>query len=237
MKTTGHTILLGIIALCCLGGCAQSLVYNEMRDKQAQEAKRAAGELKMAEKVRLLEARYSEVAGIEIESARSLAETLRNKELARVARSTALREPNPPRNGLIDVLEARMQKLGAKERPENAPVSATRNCGRLDCKALLDIQTTRAAAKEIRDTFDLSRAEFRSIFGYDFRSCADVAAAVKSRGAFVKRLSDAPRAGVSPITYLDALKQTCGELAEKERAFDAAAVSYTHLTLPTILRV
>ena len=70
-----------VVMLAGLGGCAHGLVYDEARDKQAQEAKRAAGELKVGDTVRALEKGYAEVTALEIDNARTVADALREKEL------------------------------------------------------------------------------------------------------------------------------------------------------------
>lgn len=152
-----------VALVSALAGCAHSLVYSESRDKQGQEAKRAAGELKLGEVVKQLERGYSEVAKLELESARSLAETLREKELGRVVRASSLREPPPPADaktfrrpsGLIDVLERRMAELGAKT---DKPVAgAARNCGALDCASLNVLEGAPVSLREHRESFELSR--------------------------------------------------------------------------------
>ena len=240
MKTPIRRTLVGAILITILAGCAHSLVYDEARDKQAQEAKRAATELKMADTVRALEKGYAEVAKLEVESARSFAETLRNKELARVARASALREvpdpnANPPRKplGLLNVLEVRMQMLGAKPRPDggtNADPSSPRNCGALDCNSLRIIQATPAVLKDQQESFELSRAQFQALFRHDFRTCADVDAAMNKskqdaslKDAFARNFAAAAqRSGALANDYYQELVTPCASIAKSRRDFDLA---------------
>lgn len=235
MKIPIRAALVAAFITTTLGGCAHSLVYNEARDKQGQEAKRASSELKIAETVRRLEIGYAEVAELEVESAKSLAETLRRKELARVATASALRENPPPQpdempelNGLLNVLEARMKELGAKPRPEDtADTGKGRNCGDLDCRSLKVIQGTPVRLQAHRDTFELARAEFRALFGYDFRTCADVEAAGDATGglkqAFDEKLAPAARrSAVKTTGYYKELRTNCKNLERTVKRFKEA---------------
>jgi hypothetical protein len=236
MKIPMRATLIAAIITTTLGGCAHSLVYDEARDKQAQEAKRASGELKMADTVRQLEKGYAEVAKLEVESAKLLAEMLRNKELARVATASALREKGPPPapgemselNGLLNVLEDRMTELGAKPRAKDAAEAGSgRNCGGLDCGSLKVIQATPVLLQARRETFELSRAEFRAFFGYDFRTCADVEAARDATGALKRVFEEkfapaAQRSAVKTGDYYKRLVTNCANLKRAQTAFNAA---------------
>src|SRR5258708_32803626 len=65
-------LLFTTLVIATLGGCAHIVVYDEARDKQAQEAKRAASELKTAATVRTLEKGYTDATALEVESATSM---------------------------------------------------------------------------------------------------------------------------------------------------------------------
>lgn len=236
MKIPIRATLIAAIIITTLGGCAHSLVYNEARDKQGQEAKRASGELKLDDTVRQLEKGYAEVAKLEVESAKSLAEMLRNKELARVATASALREKGPPPqpgemselNGLLNVLEDRMTELGAKLRAKDAADAGSgRNCGGLDCGSLKVIQATPVLLQARRETVELARAEFRAFFGYDFRTCADVEAARDATGALKQAFEEkfapaAQRSAVKTADYYKRLVTNCANLNRAQAAFKAA---------------
>lgn len=243
-KTSFRRTLVGAIAIATLAGCAHSLVFNEARDKQGQEAKRASTELKMVDTVRALEKGYAEVAKLELESARSLAETLRNKELGRVGRARALREQADlfpagdapdPFNGLVNVLEDRMKELGAKARAKDAASSAdaksTRNCGALDCGSLRTIQAMSRLVQARRESFETARAEFRFLLGYDFRTCAEVETAgarkekdrLVLKDAFARKLAGAAqRSGVAVAGYYTELGSKCASIDKARAAFKAA---------------
>ena len=230
--------IVGVVMLAGLGGCAcprraRSVVYDEARDKQAQEAKRAAGELKIGDTVRALEKGYAEVTALEIDNARTVADALREKELHRISRSRTLRQPSTDENrkapGLLDSLEERMAKLGAKPREDgatNAPPADARNCGALDCEALMTIKNMPVSLKEKQTSFEQSRALFRANYGYDFHTCAEVDAAkvVKGdtatlSGAFVSQLvASESRIGFAQSDF-ESLVDTCMGIADSRKTF------------------
>jgi hypothetical protein len=233
--TVAHTSrwIVGIAMLAGLGGCAHSLVYHEARDKQAQAAKRAAGELKVGDTVRALEKSHADVTALEIDNARTVADALREKELHRVSRARTLRQPSTDEfrkaPGLIDSLEDRMAKLGAKPREDggiNAPPTDARNCGVLDCKALMTIKNTPVSLKEEQASFEQSRALFRANYGYDFRTCAEIDAAKVAKGdeialsgAFVSQLvASDNRIGLAEVDF-KSLVDTCKDIADSRKRF------------------
>ena len=236
MKTLISRALASVAVVAALGGCAHSLVYNEARDKQGQEAKRAATEVKMADKVRALEKTHAEVAKLEEQSATSLAQMLRDRELLNVARAKSLRavgDIDSPDNfdGLLTVLENRMALLGAKagKGDTNLDGKGIRNCGPLECASLSTIQDTPVRLRAERRSFELSRAEFRAFMGYDFRTCADVDAAKDAKNpatlnaTFAAKFAAAARQSKSFVdAYYKALADVCMKMVANEKAFSDA---------------
>ncbi|HVO89821.1 MAG TPA: hypothetical protein VMV45_14865 [Casimicrobiaceae bacterium] len=225
-------VLSSVLIAASLAGCAHSLVYDEARDKQAQEAKRAAGELKIADAIRALQKGHAEVAVLEVGNAKAAATVLRDKQVARVARAPVLRGSADPAGrpmGFIDVLERDMQRLGAMRKDAVAQPAGPRRCGVLDCRALDDLENwpVRLAARET--AFDISRGDFRASYGYAFGTCAEVRSAASTSSArpmlndsFVAQIA-AARANVASATkaYGD-LVANCDAIDEARKRIDAA---------------
>src|SRR4051794_14521268 len=114
----------GIVGMLCVillagafGGCAHSLVYDENRDRQATEAKKAAAELKLADSVSVLEKSISDLSALEEARAKDRSQLLFELELTSVAHAPALNsnfnaETNTGITGLLTAVNTRMKELG-----------------------------------------------------------------------------------------------------------------------------
>lgn len=85
-KCAGRFAVLAAWAALC-SGCANSLLYNEARDKQGQAAKQAAAEVNLVAVVEAQQARFKALSALEIETQKGRRAVSRDFAIARLARS------------------------------------------------------------------------------------------------------------------------------------------------------
>ncbi len=74
-----------LLAVFLCPGCATSVLYNEARDKQGQEAKKATAEVHLAETITQLDKKFKALSELEIAVLKERAATTRNFEIEYVA--------------------------------------------------------------------------------------------------------------------------------------------------------
>jgi len=98
-----------------LGGCSHVLVYDERRDKQGQDAKKAVAEAHISATVDAMEKSFTEVADLEEARARDRAAYLFDSELQVVIAASSLSSKFDPQtesqNGLQTVVNDRLEKI------------------------------------------------------------------------------------------------------------------------------
>jgi hypothetical protein len=108
----------GLCAPLVLSGCANVLVHDENRDKQAQDLKKAVSEAKVADTVAGLEKSFADMAALEETRARDRAAYLFEQELRVVSRAASLVSEYHPdertTDGLRTVVDGRLTKLMGK---------------------------------------------------------------------------------------------------------------------------
>lgn len=142
-------------------GCAHNVLYDENRDKQGQEVKKAVAEARLADAVTALEKTFNELAAREEANAKSRAVYSFELELRIAARAPSLtsRFADGSTDGLQTVVQARLDTLSISKATDE------------DLKRLrkLNVQMT-AKAEALEQSVD----EVRGSIGHRFDSCADV---------------------------------------------------------------
>ena len=109
----------GLCVPFVLTGCANVLVHDENRDKQAQDLRKAVAEAKIADTVAGLEKSFADMAALEETRARDRAAYLFELELRVVSRATSLVSKYNPddktTDGLRTVVDARLKTLVGTE--------------------------------------------------------------------------------------------------------------------------
>lgn len=109
-------LLLAVALL--LGGCSHVLVYDERRDKQGQDAKKAVAEARISDTVGALEKSLAEVTDLEEARARDRATYLFDSELQVVVSASSLSSRSDSKmksqDGLQTVVNDRLEKIAGK---------------------------------------------------------------------------------------------------------------------------
>jgi hypothetical protein len=159
-----------LMAWSCVSGCAHSPLYDENRDKKAQETQQAVTDAHVAGVVASLEKSFADVAAREEQNARDRQTYLFDLEVQSVSSATSLASKYSDKNkdvdGLITVLSARLAVLGVSD-PDHAKLDAKLTAIR---HAVADLNADRGA-------LNVTFAEFRGTIGHQFASCSEVYAA------------------------------------------------------------
>jgi hypothetical protein len=210
-------MLLAALA-CVTSGCAHNVLYDENRDKQAQAAKKAADETKLAPSLVVLEKTLADMAAREEASVRDRQIFLFDKESLNAAKADSLGASGPLK-GLQFVVDERLKTLGASNEVTGDKVT--------DHQAQL-----RARVKALQERL----IEFQGSFAHKFETCDEVKAASANREQFLKGLSAGQTAG--PL--FDGLVTACGNidqtLAERNAIFKDGLIAKAQLDLDKIER-
>lgn len=154
-----RALALASVALLC-SGCAHNLLYDENRDKQGQELKKAATEARLVSTIVSMEKAFADVAAREEENAREQAASVFDNELNALSQARSLRSTDQDKvRGLISVAERRLAQLGVKE-PVNEQLTI-----------LAGFPPRMQAATE---ALEMSLASFRGSYGHQFRNCQEI---------------------------------------------------------------
>jgi len=207
ISTSGKAATL-LLAAWLASGCAHSVLYDENRDKQGQEAKKAVGEARLSDAIASLDKTFAEVAAREETSARERATDQFDRELRRVSRAPTLASrfgAAQGTDGLLTVVQNRLTALGMRE-PGDDQLKALRT---------QDVQRrARTSALEA------SLAEFLGVLGHRFESCAAIYAASADPSQKSETPSERLTAGVAAerralvAPKFGALVQNCKALDE-----------------------
>ena len=157
--------VVALLGACFVSACAHNVLYDDNRDKQAQEAKKAVADAKVAGAIAALEKTFTELAAREEDRARDRATHLFDLEIRIISRAPSLKsvseEPGGV-DGLLSTLRARLAQLGLKEATED-------NLKQLRTLGVQMVARTRA--------LEVDLAEFRGTVGHRFGSCSEIYAA------------------------------------------------------------
>ncbi|QSI75348.1 hypothetical protein [Niveibacterium microcysteis] len=186
-------VVCACVAVTSLAGCATPLFYDENRDKQGQDLKKAVAEAKVADTVGGLEKSFSDMAGLEETRARDRAAYLFDRELQIVSKAENLASKydsgKGTTDGLYTVVAARLKDLMGKTRTTD------------DQKAYSAIK---AKIESRQRTLDQSLTVFLGTTGHRFDSCQ----------AVYKQLADPAQSDNQPSTeFLESFPADRRELA------------------------
>jgi hypothetical protein len=145
-----------------IGGCSHSPIYDENRDKQAAQAKKAAEDLKLGDSLAALEKTIADLAALEENRAKERAQLLFDGELRSVVQAPSLganKDAGDAFNGLLTTIRARMKALlGAEPTAE----------------AIRKIRTIPVTLRERNKSLQLDLTEFEGTTGLRLENCAHV---------------------------------------------------------------
>lgn len=217
--------LLNACSIACLAlllcGCSHSLVYDESRDKQAQQAQQAVTQAHVSDAVNAMEKAFADVAAREESSAREYETYLFDLELKTVSRAASLSARFDPEqdegiDGLATVLRDRLAKLGVLAPGETELSDGT----------IAALWRTDSDIAEARDAAQATFTVFFGTTGHDFANCAQVHAAAASGPesppqAFLARLGSDIQRRAARVKFAD--------LVEHCKQIDAAVTAHESL--------
>lgn len=170
----------GVLAVALLaGGCAHTIVHDENRDKQGQEAKKLVTEARVGDTIAALGKSFAGVAAMEEARARDRAAYLFDLELRVVSRASSLTSKFSANaqetDGLRTVVADRLSTLGLTG---NSP----------DKLKKLRALGPRFMARQ--RALESTLIEFRGTVGHRFESCAQVYAASSDPAKKSEAVSD-----------------------------------------------
>ncbi len=210
-----HKTILLLFLACLIGGCAQSPVYDENRDKQGVAAKKAATELKLVDSIATLEKSMDDLAALEEEQARSGVKLSFERELKAAVRATSIdAAPASAQGGtpgLLTFVNRRLATLGVDF---GDPGKAA--------ETIKKIQIQRASLTAFQRTLNSHLNDFEGTVGYRFKSCAEVFAASsnpkektpEASTQFLARIGPATRGSVQE--QYPPLVDSCVKVTEAE---------------------
>lgn len=201
------------VGLCVpfvLTGCANVLVHDENRDKQAQDLRKAVAEAKIADTVAGLEKSFADMAALEATRARDRAAYLFELELRVVSRAMSLVSKYNPddttTDGLRTVVDARLATLMGTEATADG---------------LNRYRRVKTQIGERQKARDESFNTFLGSVAYRFESCQAVYAQSADPAKRETKPSDAWLDSI-PTDKRDLARLKFPELVEKCKHLDAA---------------
>jgi hypothetical protein len=217
------TVAAGLTLL--LTGCAHSLVYDENRDKQAQETQKAVTEAHVAPAVATLENTFASVATREEDGAREYEAYLFDLELKTVTRASSLTSKFEPGaadeeiDGLATVLRDRLAELGLLQ-PGQAEVAD---------ETIDRLWRTDSDIAEARDAAQVDFTVFYGTTGHSFESCAEVYAAAEDPQATPRAPSARLLAGLASDIQRRVARIKFPDITASCQKIDAAVAAHEQL--------
>jgi len=211
-----HRLIIALAGSVLAGGCAHNnLLYNESRDKQAQQVVQAVGAAQLTGVVDSLSKTFTEVASQEETAAGHRAAAQFDWEVVRVSRAPSLgsipRTDNHILGGLMPTVEKRLGDLGLQE-PLDGSVES--------------LLTSGAALQADNEAFSAAAAGFLGVTRHEFSSCSDVYAvsidpqhkSEKLAPAFLAGLPR-PSRGAAPGQFAELIRK-CALIDQDNQAID-----------------
>ena len=208
--------LLGVMSL--LSACAHNVLYDENRDKQGQEAKKAVAEARLAGAIVSLEKTFAELAAREEASVRDRASYLFDLELRTISRAPSLASKFDEQegiDGLMTVVKARLTKLGMSKTTD---------------EQFKELRTLDTLMREETSILEANLIEFRGTVGHRFESCEAIYAASADPSQKSEVASDRFRATIAadrltlvPLKFpmlIESCKEIDEVLAKRNKFFD-----------------
>lgn len=163
-------LLTGVLWLAA--GCAHNVVFDERRDKQAQDLKKTVTEAHVAGTVAALAKTSAEVAAREEVRASDRASFLFDLEMRVVSRAPSLASKFDETgvNGLITVVQERLATLGVTNKNPNDPNAV-----------LTSIRTVDAEMRARSKALEVDLIEFHGTVGRRLTGCAEIYAGSDKR--------------------------------------------------------